>query len=339
MTSPAASTPASQNLARAWGAASRRRVLLQSGDRDCAEFVVGRVFRPHRLEPRLRQARLAARLEQLSLGTLVVSRLAYGETVDILPGPLERFYLLQIPLQGAADIEAGREAFVSDPGCASLLSPAPGLRMRWHAGNEQLLVRIPQACLQRFVACWSGEPELPAPLFDPRLRLQDHPVVADALLSMLCLGERGEEAGAALPVAQLKYRLMAALLSAQPHDLRERLGRSSPPLAPRCVRLVEDHLVAHCDEPLTPESLAALAGVSVRSLFLGFQRYRGVSPMKLLRELRLQRVREDLLAAPPGTRVTDIALRWGFTHLGRFSLEYRQAFGESPSATLARPAD
>ena len=35
--------------------------------------------------------------------------------------------------------------------------------------------------------------------------------------------------------------------------------------------------------------------------------------------------------------VTDIALRCGFTHLGRFSVAYRTRFGESPSETLITP--
>jgi hypothetical protein len=29
-------------------------------------------------------------------------------------------------------------------------------------------------------------------------------------------------------------------------------------------------------------------------------------------------------------------MRWGFTHMGRFSVEYRLRFGESPSQTLSR---
>ena len=39
-----------------------------------------------------------------------------------------------------------------------------------------------------------------------------------------------------------------------------------------------------------------------------------------------------------GVNVTDVAQRWGFTHLGNFSVVYRQEFGESPSQTLRRPA-
>lgn len=32
--------------------------------------------------------------------------------------------------------------------------------------------------------------------------------------------------------------------------------------------------------------------------------------------------------------MTAIAMGWGFTHMGRFAVEYRKRFGESPSETL-----
>ena len=45
----------------------------------------------------------------------------------------------------------------------------------------------------------------------------------------------------------------------------------------------------------------------------------------------------DLLAAGPGhASVTSVATTHGFSHLGRFSFEHRQEFGEGPSATLVR---
>ena len=37
-----------------------------------------------------------------------------------------------------------------------------------------------------------------------------------------------------------------------------------------------------------------------------------------------------------GRHVTEIATALGFVELGRFSVEYRRAFGESPSETLRR---
>ena len=57
-----------------------------------------------------------------------------------------------------------------------------------------------------------------------------------------------------------------------------------------------------------------------------------------LLERRLDAVRQTLMAAMPGDglSVTEAAQRWGFGHLGNFSVLYRQRFGESPSTTLRR---
>jgi len=44
--------------------------------------------------------------------------------------------------------------------------------------------------------------------------------------------------------------------------------------------------------------------------------------------------REELTRPGPTTTVTDVALKWGFNHLGRFSGFYTRQFGEAPSETL-----
>ena len=46
-------------------------------------------------------------------------------------------------------------------------------------------------------------------------------------------------------------------------------------------------------------------------------------------------MRADLIRADPrSTRVTDVAMRWGFFHQSRFAQQYREQFQELPSATL-----
>lgn len=310
----------------AWQAAAGRRTLMATGDRDEARAVVSRVFKPHGLEPR-RQAPVAASMQHLGHGLLGLSVLAYGDTVDILPGPLDDFYLLQWPLAGTAEIHTGGASFRSDPGCASLLSPAPDLRMRWHAGNTQVCLRVDAALLQRQLSAWTGRTPARLPVFQPQLEMARHPDLAALLLEIV-----DQQAPGALAIADREQRLLALLLGTLPHDMP--LDLPAPPATPRAVRLVEEHLRARCDEAWTPESMAALAGVSVRSLFLGFRRHRGISPMRLLRELRLRRVREELLTGGADARVTEIALRWGFSHLGRFGQDYRRAYGETPAATL-----
>ena len=102
------------------------------------------------------------------------------------------------------------------------------------------------------------------------------------------------------------------------------------------VRRAETLIVARPDAPYTAGGLARAVGMSSRSLSRGFQRVRGYSPMVAVRRTRLERVRLDLLTAGPGNSVTDIAMRWGFFHLGRFSSIYASHFGELPSATRRR---
>jgi AraC family ethanolamine operon transcriptional activator len=51
--------------------------------------------------------------------------------------------------------------------------------------------------------------------------------------------------------------------------------------------------------------------------------------------MRLNRVRRELISRHEET-VGDVAARWGFWHLSRFAADYRQHFGELPSATRSR---
>jgi AraC-like DNA-binding protein len=56
--------------------------------------------------------------------------------------------------------------------------------------------------------------------------------------------------------------------------------------------------------------------------------------MQWLRDRRLAAARLRLLQAEPEDTVTTIALRSGFTQLGRFAIAYRKRYGESPRETL-----
>ncbi len=98
-------------------------------------------------------------------------------------------------------------------------------------------------------------------------------------------------------------------------------------------------MMSRLGEPLSILRMARGSGLSSRTLHRVIRREHGVAPMALLRRARLARVRMDLQAPRPGTTVTTAAMRWGFSHLGRFSGLYAAHFGELPSATRrsARP--
>ena len=87
----------------------------------------------------------------------------------------------------------------------------------------------------------------------------------------------------------------------------------------------------------TAHELAAISGVGVRVLQESFRRHVGVPPLTYLRRLRLEGVHADLLRGEECDRsVSEVAHRWGFTHLGRFAGAYRDHYGITPSETLRK---
>jgi AraC-like DNA-binding protein len=103
------------------------------------------------------------------------------------------------------------------------------------------------------------------------------------------------------------------------------------------VERAEVLALAEADEPLQISALCAALSVSERTLRKAFHRIRGLPPCRHLRMLRLSQARRALMDTDSGlSTVTEIATGFGFLELGRFSVEYRRAFGESPSQTLQR---
>lgn len=124
------------------------------------------------------------------------------------------------------------------------------------------------------------------------------------------------------------FELLLAWPGAQPAAER--------PALPASTRLARDYIHAHLADLPTIADVAAHCRVGVRALDRGFRRHLGASPWQYMQELRLQAVRDDLLAGRHGGTVTEAALRWGFSNLGTFAARYREHFGELPSESLRR---
>jgi AraC-like DNA-binding protein len=108
------------------------------------------------------------------------------------------------------------------------------------------------------------------------------------------------------------------------------------PILPRDVKKAVDLLKGQPARQRSIDKLAAACGVARRTLEKHFRRFAGRTPSQVRREVRLDRVRRELLRAQPDASVTIIAERCGFNHLGRFAAAYRERYGETPSATLQR---
>jgi AraC-like DNA-binding protein len=90
--------------------------------------------------------------------------------------------------------------------------------------------------------------------------------------------------------------------------------------------------------PMTVRELADAAGVSVRILEKSFREGLQMTPGQFLRCNRMNRVRRALLSnCKANSTVTGVLAGHQVSELGRFAVDYKRFFGESPSATLTGP--
>lgn len=106
-----------------------------------------------------------------------------------------------------------------------------------------------------------------------------------------------------------------------------------------CVaKRAQDYIEAHYRDAVHIEDLCRVTCVGARTLQRCFREYFHLTVSNYVKVLRLDSARRELAAADhASTSVTRIAMQNGCNHLGRFSVDYREHFGESPRETLAIP--
>ena len=103
----------------------------------------------------------------------------------------------------------------------------------------------------------------------------------------------------------------------------------------RMARLVRDYLEDHYSEAVHFVDLCRITSVGLRTVQRSFREHFDMTVSEYLKTVRLDSARRQLAAAhQEETTVTNIAMDNGCRHLGRFSVQYRERFGQSPKQTL-----
>ena len=107
----------------------------------------------------------------------------------------------------------------------------------------------------------------------------------------------------------------------------------------RIAKITQDYIESHYQNAVHIEDLCRVSAVGVRTLQRYFREYFDLPVSQYLKTVRLDSARRELVTANSSeTTVTNIAMKHGCTHLGRFSVEFRERFGVSPHEVLdSRP--
>lgn len=314
--------------------------LFRSADLDEARAIVARKFCEHRLDLASRKGRFRAVHNRVEGHETSLNFIRYGADVQIDPGELGSFYLVQLPMKGCASIDNSAGEIASTQQIGSVLNPHVRTSMRWREGCAQRLLQIDSVALNRVAARLAGR-VLDAPVTFETAVDHNRAGVREwvkRLQTCFELASKGAIYGAARHHSQalVEEQLITGFLMCQPSNMSDRFTADPNPAANIHVRRAVRYLQEHFAEPLTVGDVAAQVGVSSRALQMAFRADLDQSPLQYLREIRLNEARHLLRTASATEAIADICDRVGFGHSGRFSVAYKARFGESPHETRDR---
>lgn len=258
------------------------------------------------------------RTEQLALYSM-----HYGDEVTITPDVYRDFFLVHLCLKNGIEVESDGVTTHVPEGAAFVNAPQKSIRLRWQEECEQLILRVPHAA-----AGVAGQTPMRSGALLPKGLL---PVLVSQLNMLMALSRQVSSmpglqdwvAHAETGLARFAALHLFPIVSDQ-----SGLPQESLPDADRRDRLVS-FIESHLSRPIQLQDLARATGLGRTQLNALTQEAFGCAPITLVRRLRLEAARRSL-EADPSQRLTELSLRYGFEHQGRFSQYYREAFGESP---------
>lgn len=278
---------------------------------------------------------------QIRLGGTSIQFLKWisdAECQTSISRPPDHHVVLHIPLSGQFETHQGGRCVDVNVGQLLVVSSEGPTVRQWQGPCELLNIVVPRQGLARMLSVDFGFEAVHAPRFEPLAVVDLTKVATLTRFVETIVSDLNDEVSFfkdPLIASQAERTLLFLVLKSIPHEDLQLLNEPRSNIVPYYVRRAEACMRKHLGTDVTMEALTAAAGVSARTLYYGFKRYRKQPPMKYLKTMRLNSARQALLEArPTGGRVSDVAVRFGYRNFSQFSRDYKECFGENPTATV-----
>lgn len=291
-------------------------------------------YREHRVETTRICPSMHGLFHSLQMEGVSINCLRYGAEVSIDAGDFEDFYMFEFPVEGHVNLQLGSERHRAEGLVGSAISPGSYVRSTWSENCTQLMLKVERQALQRYLQSLVLRDVSDPIVFKPSLRF-DHGAGRALYEHLVFLMQQALIKDGFMTSVHFRKEfsnsILAALIDKFPHSyaeaVRDETSRILPGHILRAYRFIQNNF----REDITNEALAENSGVSLRTLYSGFHKFVGMSPQNFLRLQRLEQAKKDLEQPGGNQTVSEVAANCGFTHMGRFSADFRQRFGKSPS--------
>ncbi len=283
----------------------------------------------HRLELSGR-SRAASSLSFREFAGFGLSRISYGNQVRVKSPELEAIYHFQVVTRGECLWRQGAESLHLRAGEAMMVNPYEAIDLEYSPDCEKLIIKVPEEVLCS-ARPMSRVGQAEALRFERRpVNLHQCPTLPSILNAVFSELEEGGDDD--IRSVSVPYRdiILNKLLTVFPSTWT--VTDEQPRLSPAVARMVH-YIDQNLKQAIDVEELSAVSNLSVRSIYNAFSKSFSVTPKCYIKQRKLQQLRTDLQTGRC-RNVTEVALDYGFVHLGRFSSDYRKLFGELPSETL-----
>lgn len=325
------------SLAESTHEAGVTRFAIRTRDPELANQLISDTYAIHHPQASGAQERFRFSLTSAAAGSIATDRMVHSMSTRTAVEPV-RYLTASFLTRGRLAIHRGREEQRFGPGDVALYPYGAGFEARWDTMDLGLL----RVDFDKIAHLASQSADIRTERFKFLSMRPVSPAMARYWRDLTALMHRElakpqPTIAEPLVLAQAEAMLAAAVLVVFPNiSLTAATQPRSGHVGPAALRRAVAYIDAHAGQPITLADIALSAGLGERALHQAFVRHHDTTPMRYLRQVRLELAHRELQAADPGRgdTVGKIALRWGFAKRGPFTESYRHAYGVNPSDTL-----
>ncbi|WP_229680612.1 AraC family transcriptional regulator [Marinobacterium zhoushanense] len=275
----------------------------------------------------------------LNSTTTAIGHIEYGTDVTVKIEDLENSYSISLPISGFQELSTPDNKTESNITSGIIISPSAPCELNISGNCRKSLVRISRREMELSLESMIGKPIDKPLIFEPKM---DARVGAPSAwwrtirLIEQELSQAGSLYNFAPFIRDIEQALIKGLLTSQPHNYSDAVRDAFKRKLPAYIIKTIDYIRSNAKNDLHIEDIEWVAGVSRNKLYADFKVHFGEPPTAYLKRVRLEGVRNDIIASCGHESISNLAMNWGFSHLGRFSSEYKKLFGETPSDTQNR---